>query len=101
LQLIQRIYKEFIAPHEASLPAGDEEGFQQVCSEKKRSYFSSEILQIFNADQLNCSLVPVPETSFPTTISFATVKRSPYRRLINYRYGISVQLWIAIMISCK
>jgi hypothetical protein len=101
LQLIQRIYKEFIAPHEASLPAGDEEGFQRVCSVKKRSHFSSEILAIYNADQLNCSLVPVQETSFPETIIFATVKRSPYRRLINYRYCISVQLWIAILIACK
>jgi hypothetical protein len=101
LQLIQRIYKEFIAPHDASFPASDEEGIQRVCSEKKSSYFTSEYLVISSADQLNCSLVPVPETSFPVSISFATVKRSPYRRLINYRYGISVQLWIAIMIACK
>lgn len=54
MQLINRIYKDFVAPHEADLPATEMEGFQRVCSEKKRSHFSSEILLKTIADQLTC-----------------------------------------------
>jgi hypothetical protein len=82
---MKRIYKEFVASQETSLPVTDEEGLQRVCSEKKLSYFSSEIKWISSGDTLNCSLVPLPQASFRFTIAFGMAKRSPYRRLFNYR----------------
>jgi len=79
------IYDEFVAPHEASLPATGNEGLQRVCSGKKYTLFTSWMFLMSSADELNCTIVPVPQTSFPTIISFAMVKMSPYRRLFSYR----------------
>jgi hypothetical protein len=85
LKLMKGIYDEFVAPHEASLPATENEGLQRVCSGKKYTLFASWMFLIYYADELNCTIVPVPQTSFPTITSFATVKMSPYRRLFSYR----------------
>jgi hypothetical protein len=79
------IYDEFVAPHEASLPATENEGLQLVCSGKKYTLFASWMTLISSADELICTIVPVPQTSFPTSKYFAMVKMSPYRKLFSYR----------------
>jgi hypothetical protein len=82
---MKQTYKEFVAPYEALLPKTETEGLQLVCSGKKRSHFSTDILLKSNADKLNCNFVTVPQTTFLFTTTFGMVKRSPYRRLFKYR----------------
>ncbi|XP_069681206.1 glutamate receptor ionotropic, delta-1-like [Periplaneta americana] len=83
-RVLREIYEKFLLPYEDRLPSGTLEGLQKVCNSRHAHVTSINHL-MFYMNQVNCSLIVVPDASFPSSLAFATVKNSAYKGLLNYK----------------
>ena len=82
-KLLSDIYEKLIAPHEAQLAP-----FEMpllVCTEKKYAHLMSAYLLLIYPLPPNCSITLIPRAYYPGMYTIATVKRSPYRGILNFK----------------
>jgi hypothetical protein len=79
------VYKKLIAPFKNDLPATPLDGLRRVCADTKFAFMDNKVLNIEYARKVPCQLVPLPGTSYRETWAFIITKKSPYKRLINWR----------------
>jgi hypothetical protein len=84
-KLLRKIYEKLVVPYLSTSPRSEIEGIMRICYEKKYASLVSRYDLMFIWQNLNCSIVLVPQAFFPATISMAIAKGSPYRELFNYK----------------
>jgi hypothetical protein len=82
--LYKEIYQKLILPDICNLPLDYVSAFRRVCESKYAFMSSADMMRHFTRN-LNCSYIALPSASIHGVIAMTTVKRSPYRGLINYK----------------
>jgi len=84
------IYNKRIAPVKNSLPSYHE-ALERICTEPRYAVaFSSNYIQSLEAaKRLNCTLIGIPQTSFPEKHGMPIAKGCPYIRILNHKYVTS------------
>jgi hypothetical protein len=78
-------YEKLIAPFIKDFPISSSESFRRACDEHKYAYIGTDLYRKLMSSMLSCQLVPLPGTSYPSTLTYIIPKTSHYRRLINWR----------------
>jgi hypothetical protein len=99
------IYNKRIAPVENSLPSYHE-ALERICTEPRYAVaLSSHFIQsLQDTKRLNCTVIGVPQASFPEELSMPIAKGCPYIGILNHKYVTSFQLsctLFLIMLLCK
>jgi hypothetical protein len=102
---VQDIYHKRIAPVENSLPSYNE-ALERICTEPRYAVaMSSHHIQLLQAaKRLNCTVIGVPQASFPEELSMPIAKGCPYIRILNHKYVTSFQVsctLFLILLLCK
>jgi hypothetical protein len=82
----RKVYTNMIAPKENSLP-NFHEGLKHLCSGTNEAFLTSSYVvdAMEERKELECSIMPLPQTSFADTLCFIIAKGSPYRDILNYK----------------
>jgi hypothetical protein len=83
--VLNDIYEKLIKPHEDYLAPHDALILPLICSEKKYAHFGSVYLLLIKGNRLNCSVTLIPRAYYPGMYTIATVKRSPYHGILNFK----------------
>jgi hypothetical protein len=84
-KLLRDIYQRLIAPYEADFKTHDSKAMPLVCSEKKYAHIVSAYLLLFPMNRPRCSFTLIPRAYYPGMYTIATVKKSPYRGILNFK----------------
>jgi hypothetical protein len=79
-------HKNLIVPFKNDMPKSDLDGLKAACSRHKYAYIGTNFLRLQLSSALTCQLVPLPETSYPETLTYIISQKNPYKRLINWRW---------------
>jgi hypothetical protein len=101
----QDIYNKRIAPLKNSLPSYHE-ALERTCTEPRYAVgLSSHYIQSLQATKrLNCTVIGVPQASFPEDLSMPITKGCPYIRILNHKYVTCSQFSCTIffiLLLCK
>jgi hypothetical protein len=85
-------YNKRIAPVKNSLPSYHE-ALERICTEPRYAVaMSSRYIQSLQAaKKLNCTVIGVPQTSFPEDFGMPIAKGCPFIRILNHKYVTSFQ----------
>jgi hypothetical protein len=74
-----------IAPIESSLPT-PVEGLKRLCSDSKFVYLTTTYVVEYaeGRKEIDCSIVPLPQSAVVDTLCFIVTKGSPYKDILNY-----------------
>jgi hypothetical protein len=102
---VKDIHNKRIAPVENSLPSYHEV-FERICTESRYAVaLSSHYIQSLQATKrLNCTVIGVPQASFPQELSMPIAKGCPYIRILNHNYVTCFQFsctLFLILFLCK
>ncbi|XP_021923397.1 probable glutamate receptor isoform X5 [Zootermopsis nevadensis] len=83
--VLREIYSKFLLRLEVSHPDTALEGLQRVCHHTKVAFIICTDDMMTYVDKINCTIVRIPEASFPASVAFALAKGSHFRGLFNHR----------------
>jgi hypothetical protein len=101
----QDIYNKRIVPVENSLPSYHE-ALERICTEPRHAVaFPSRYIESLQATKrLNCTVIGLPQASFPVGLSMPIAKGYPYIRILNHKYVTSFQIsctLFLILLRCE
>ncbi|PNF26534.1 hypothetical protein B7P43_G13974 [Cryptotermes secundus] len=82
--LSKEIYEKLILPDIQNLPLSYADAFKRVCDSKYAFMSSPAMMRQFNRN-LNCTFISLPQANIPGVIAMTTIKKFPYRGLLNYK----------------
>ncbi|GFG28385.1 hypothetical protein Cfor_10297, partial [Coptotermes formosanus] len=81
--LSKEVYEKLILPDVHNLPRDYADAFKRVCDSRYAFMSSADMMRRFTRN-LNCSFIALPHANIPGVIAMTTVKKFPYRGLINH-----------------
>jgi hypothetical protein len=78
------IYEKLILPDVHNLPLNYVDAFKRVCDSKYAFMSSAAMMRRFTK-KVNCTVIALPRANIPGVIAMTTIKKFPYRGLINYK----------------
>jgi hypothetical protein len=82
--LSKEVYKKLILPDIHNMPLDYVDAFKRVCNSKYAFMTSADIMRRFTKN-LNCRIIALRHANIPGVIAMTTVKKFPYRGLINHK----------------
>jgi len=82
--LSKEVYKKLILPDIRNMPLDYADAFKRVCGSKYAFMTSVDIMLRFTR-KLNCSIAALRHANIPAVSAMTTVKKFPYRGLINHK----------------
>jgi len=82
--LSKEVYEKLILPDIRNMPHDYADAFKRVCDSKYAFMSSADVMRRFTRN-LTCSIVAVRHANIPGVIAMTTVKKFPYRGLINHK----------------
>ncbi|KAJ9592094.1 hypothetical protein L9F63_001322 [Diploptera punctata] len=82
--VLKGIFHKMIAPGLTTMPSGTLTGLNKICNQSNYAFFTSDYGVRSHESLLPCKIVPVPQTSFESSMCMVIAKDSPYKNILNY-----------------